>query len=190
VIDEAITALREEKTPHLFALGEEVLAESQTATDDASRLGLLLLRMAGSEKAVALAFGSLTAERGWTVEAAVDATAEFGRLPLEKTMDVLERVLQVAPAASPTSAAAAAALAESGDPAGVEVLLRWGRSLEGPDAVRFAVSAFERITSTRAIAEFRKTIGTQPFRDEGVSRRLHSILGELQPELVRQGVRP
>ena len=153
-------------------------------------MGLRLLRLAGTEKAVAAAFESLTAERGWTPASAQGVAADFARLPFKNIEDVLVKTLFRYPPASPSTAAAAAALAQSGNPSAVRSLLQWARTLDEPGSPELAARPFRLIASTSAIVEFRKSLFAAPFKDEIVSRTLQSVLSEIDTEPRLEIARP
>lgn len=189
-ISESVNALQTNDTAKLLVLGQDALASSSSPSDDASQLALRLLRLAGTEKAVAAAFESLTAERGWTPAAAQNVAADFARLPFKNIEDVLVKTLFRYPPASPSTAAAAAALAQSGNPSAVRSLLQWARTLDEPGSPELAARHFRQIASTSAIVEFRKSLLAAPFKDEIVSRTLQSVLSEIDTEPRLEIARP
>lgn len=181
-ISEALSSLRRDDRNHLYVLGRQALESFSSDDSEASQLGLQLLWLAGTEKAVAAAFESLTAQRGWTSDSAQSIAADFALLPFEKTSEVLINTLFVSPSESPSASAAATALAKSGEPSAVRALLQWARTLDEPGAAERTARYFRQIASPKAIVEFRKSILAEPFRDEIVSRTLKLVLAEMDIE--------
>ena len=170
-------------------MGREVMDASIHATDAASQLGLHLLRLATTEKAIDAAFASLTTARGWTPDAVQGVAAEFALLPFEKSGESLVNTLRRSSAGSPAAAAAASTLAQSGEPEAVRALLHWARSLAEPESPEQAARCFRQIASTKGIAEFRKSIIAGPFKDERVSQTLHAVLAEINVKPMMQETR-